>query len=87
MNSVIIDKKEFTTPAAYNELSLSQLLSVCRHLLTHNKLTPYAILMTLFNCSRGLFTSSKKLKVLKNLPAGCGVSEGIKLALKALSKS
>lgn len=33
------------------------------------------------------YSDKEALLATKNLPAGCGVSEGIKLALKALSKS
>lgn len=69
MNHISINHQKFITPASYNELSSYQLLAVCKQLLSRNKLTPYALLLTLFGVKRGFVFQSKKLRYLKSLPS------------------
>lgn len=68
MNTIRIHNTELNTPSSYNELSAAQLLDVCKQLLTRSKLTPFALLFSIFGAKRGILFPNKRTKFLKSLP-------------------
>lgn len=68
MNTIRVHHTELSTPSSYNELNASLLLDVCKHLLTRSKLTPFALLFSIFGAKRGFFFPNKRTKFLKSLP-------------------